>query len=569
MSRSKKLELTWVGKEERSRVEPRILIEDANTSHLATAKVAGDYFDNRLIKGDKLLALKALESEFTGKIKCIFLDPPYNTGSAFEHYDDGVEHSEWLSLIRDRVELCRNLLSDDGSIWVSLDDNEAFHFKVMMDEVFGRRNFVQCVIWHKRTSPANDALYFSRDHDYIFVYAKNINSWKPNRLDFSAAQEANYRNPDNDPRGAWNSAAYTCAKSADERPNLYYPIINPNTGKEIWPKKTRVWAFGPETHAKHVADNMIYWGIDGSSSSPRIKKFLSTAKPVVPRSFWANSDVGHNQEARAESLALFANNPFSSPKPERLLKRVLEIATNVGDLVLDSFAGSGTTGAVAHKMGRRWIMVELGDHAQSHIVPRLRKVIDGTDPGGVTESTGWKGGGGFRFYRLAPSLLERDRWGNWIISREYNPTMLAEAVCKHMGFTYAPSQDPSEYWEHGYSSEKDFIFVTTNALTHEMLDAISYDVGPDRHLLICCKAFSTKRPDAFQNLTLKRIPHAILDTCEWGRDDYSLKIASLPEVDRAADEPEYEVATKAAAGRSRRLEGVNPGLFDTPVDAES
>jgi adenine-specific DNA-methyltransferase len=245
----------------------------------------------------------------------------------------------------------------------------------------------------------------------------------------------------------------------------------------------------------------------------------------------------------------------------------LTIATNPGDLVLDSFAGSGTTGAVAHKMGRRWIMIELGDHAITHIVPRLRKVVDGEDKGGVTEATGWNGGGGFRFYRLAPSLLEKDRWGNWVISKEYNPAMLAEAMCKHMGFTYAPSQDPSEYWNHGTSSERDFIFVTTNALTHEMLEAISYDVGPDRHLLICCKAFSTRRPESFQNLTLKRIPQAVLHTCEWGRDDYSLRVASLPEAERVTDEALPAVVQPASRTRSK-TQG-QPGLFDEPVEAEA
>jgi adenine-specific DNA-methyltransferase len=254
---------------------------------------------------------------------------------------------------------------------------------------------------------------------------------------------------------------------------------------------------------------------------------LTDAKAVVPRSIWPNSEVGHNQEARAESLALFGQKPFSSPKPERLLERIIHIATNAGDLVLDSFGGSGTTGAVAQKMGRRWIMVELGDHAVTHIVPRLKKVIDGEDKGGVTEATSWESGGGFRFYHLAPSLLEKDKWGNWIIAKTYNPTMLAEAMCHHMGFTFEPSQDIAEYWKHGHSSERDFIFVTTASVTHGQLKAISHDVGPDRTLLICCKAFNA-RLDDFENLTVKKIPHAILNRCEWGRDDYSLEIANLP-----------------------------------------
>ncbi len=241
-----------------------------------------------------------------------------------------------------------------------------------------------------------------------------------------------------------------------------------------------------------------------------------------------------------ESQAIFGKeNPFPTPKPERLLQRIFAIATNPGDLVLDSFAGSGTTGAVAHKMGRRWIMVELGDHAVTHIVPRLKKVIDGDDKGGVTETAGWQGGGGFRFFNLAPSLLEADKWGRWVIAKEYNAAMLAEAMCKHMGFSYAPAQEVADYWKHGFSSERDFIYVTTLSLTHDQLRAISEDVGPDRTLLICCKAFNA-RVEEFENLTVTKIPHAILSRCEWGRDDYSLKIASLPERDSLeADTPDF------------------------------
>lgn len=280
MAGKTKLELTWIGKNERPRLEPRILIEEPEFSYHAETRREGDHFDNMLVHGDNLLALKALETDpnVRGKVKCIFIDPPYNTGSAFEHYDDGVEHSLWLSLMRERLVLLRALLSESGSIWITLDDNEAHYLKVLCDEVFGRKQFVSTISWQKRTSPANDAIFFSRDHDHIFVYAKNIESWRPNRILFGEAQQSNYKNPDNDSRGPWNSAAYTCAKSASERPNLYYPIVNPNTGEEIWPKKTRVWAYGPETHAENVANNMIYWGASGSSSSPRIKKFLSTAK---------------------------------------------------------------------------------------------------------------------------------------------------------------------------------------------------------------------------------------------------------------------------------------------------
>ncbi len=215
---------------------------------------------------------------------------------------------------------------------------------------------------------------------------------------------------------------------------------------------------------------------------------------------------------------------FDTPKPEKLNYRIFQIATNPGDLVLDSFAGSGTTGAVAHKMGRRWIMVELGQHAQTHIVPRLRKVIDGSDPGGVTKAVDWPGGGGFRFYRLAPSLLEQDRWGNWVINKQYNAAMLAEALCKLEGFTYAPSD--TLYWQHGHSTERDFIYVTTASLSHAQLQQLAGDVGPERTLLVLCAAFRGR--SEYPNLTIKKIPRQVLSRCEWGHDDYSLQVENLP-----------------------------------------
>ena len=363
--------------------------------------------NNLLIQGDNLEALKALLPFYRGQVKCIFIDPPYNTKSAFEHYDDNLEHSQWLSMMLPRLQLLRELLSDDGSIWVTIDDNEGHYLKVLMDEVFGRGNFVANLAWHKRVSPANDAHYFSNDHDHILVYAKTKAKWTPNKLPRSEAQQKYYTNPDNDPRGPWNSAAYTCAKTADERPNLYYPLKHPKTGEEVWPKRTRVWAFGRETHAEHVRNNMIYWGVDGGASLPRIKKFLDGSGDVVPRSIWAHEDSGHNQEAMLEGLALFESARFGTPKPERLLQRILQVATQPNDLILDSFLGSGTTAAVAHKMGRRWIGIEMGEHAATHCLPRLQKVVDG-EQGGISQTVGWQGGGGFRFLALGAPIFDAD-----------------------------------------------------------------------------------------------------------------------------------------------------------------
>lgn len=562
--RGQKLELTWVGKEERPRLEPRILIEDPALSYAAPTRRESDLFDNCLIQGDNLLALKALEAEFAGQVKCVFIDPPYNTGSAFEYYDDGLEHSLWLTMMRDRLELIYRLLTDDGSLWLTLDDNEAHYAKVLCDEVFGRSNFVTNIIWEKADSPRNSARQFSTDHDHILVYSKQPD-WIPRRL--ARTEEANsiYSNPDDDPRGPWLPGDPYANKPYSKG---QYTIIG-RTGRAFTPPPGRYWRVSEDKLRELDTDGRVWWG-PNQSARPSIKRYLTEVSDLVPRTLWSKNDVGSNRTSKNELRALFPGDiSFDTPKPEMLLSRVLSVATNPGDLVLDSFSGSGTTGAVAHKMGRRWIMIELGDHAKTHIVPRLRKVIEGVDKGGVTEVVGWQGGGGFRFYRLAPSLLEKDRWGNWVISKDYNSAMLAEAMCKHMGFTYAPSQDPLDYWRHGHSSERDFIFVTTHALTHKMLEAISYDVGPDRHLLICCKAFSTARPDTFANLTLAKIPHAILSTCEWGRDDYSLRIAGLPAAGQQPSTEEPEGGPEPKTARGKRAGAGGPTLFDVAADAES
>jgi adenine-specific DNA-methyltransferase len=360
---------------------------------------------NMLIQGDNLEALKSLLPLYAGKVKCIYIDPPYNTRSAFEHYDDNLEHSVWLSMMYPRLELLRELLSEDGSIWVSIDDNEAHYLKVVMDEVFGRSNFIVDISWHKRVSPANDTKYFSNDHDHIFVYTKQKTSWSPNRVKDNPSQLKYYNNPDNDPRGLWNSTAYTCAKSINERPNLYYSITNPNTGLEIFPKKTRVWAFNKKTHLSNVSNGLVYWGKNGDAKTPRFKKFLAVSKGVVPRSIWNFDETGHNQQSNQEAEMLFGEALFSTPKPERLVQKILKVATETGDLVLDSFLGSGTTAAVAHKMNRRYIGIEMGDHAVTHCQPRLRKVVEG-EQGGISKSVEWQGGGGVNFFRLGEPVFD-------------------------------------------------------------------------------------------------------------------------------------------------------------------
>jgi adenine-specific DNA-methyltransferase len=554
-----KLELTWIGKENRPKLEPRILIEDPGKSHHASFRVGDkDLFDNRLIFGDNLLALKALEQEFAGKIKCIYIDPPYNTGSAFAHYDDGVEHSLWLSLMRDRLEILRSLVAEDGAIWINLDDNEAHYCKVLLDETFGRPNFVANVVWQKRTSP-DMRTWLGAGHDHIFVYARNTAKMKLNKLVKTQEQVAQFKNPDNDPRGPWVSSDYT---AQGFRPNQMYKIKTPG-GKVYSPPKGVCWKNVEEVFLALAADNRIWFGKAGNGM-PRRKTFLSESEGNQSWTWWPNDEVGHTQEAKKESIALFGEEKvFDTPKPERLLHRVISLATNPGDLVLDSFAGSGTTGAVAHKMGRRWIMVELGEHCHTHIIPRLKKVIDGEDKGGITEAVGWKGGGGFRYYHLAPSLLQKDEFGNWVISKEYNPSMLSEAMCKLEGFTYAPSD--TVYWQHGHSTETDFVYVTTQTLTREQLQKLSDEVGGSRSLLIMCGAFRVKNIDEFPNLTVKKIPKVVLNRCEWGKDDYSLEIKNLPmkSPDELGEPEAPSVGRKPRSKAERRAQAAGqPALFD-------
>lgn len=575
MSGKQRLELTWIGKENRPRLEPRILLEDPEKSYHAKMRVTdNDIFDNRLIFGDNLLALKALEQEFAGKVKCVFIDPPYNTGSAFTHYDDGVEHSIWLSLMRDRLELIRKLLSKDGSLWITIDDNEAHYLKVLCDEVFTRPCFIADIAWKRRDGAPNDRKIGST-YDHVLVYSKERTGGakKTNaeeafnlmlRTEKADSQYQAYEEPFGfDERGPFRKVDSTGnAKGGRFVQSLIYPVTNPFTGDQVFPRKGRCWVYKKEEMLAMVADRRFFWGKDGKAGTPMRKLFKSEAKAgMTAPTIW--DDVGLNQHAAREIELLFGEKAsFETPKPEGLMRRIIEIATNPNDIVLDSFAGSGTTGAVAQKIGRRWIMVELGEHIHTHIIPRMKKVIDGEDTGGVTEATGWKGGGGFRYFHIAPSLLEKDRFGNLIISRQYNAGMLAEAMCKIMGFIYAPSDEL--YWQQGQSTESDFIYITTQTLTRDQLAKLSDEVGDTRSLLICCAAFRGKA-DAFPNLTVKKIPSAVLAKCEWGHDDYSLNVANLP---KAA--PPVEVVPtdsgQTLTPKQARRRAAQPNLFTIDGD---
>lgn len=375
--------------------------------------------DNWLIQGDNLEALKALLPFFAGRVKCIYIDPPYNTRSAFEHYDDNLEHSQWLSMIYPRLELLRELLAEDGSIWVSIDDNEAHYLKVVGDEVFGRANFILDIAWQKRDGPPNDRK-IGGVHEHILVWAKakkteskkTIAEERFNlmpRTDKANAQYQVFNEPNGpDPRGPFRKIDTTAnGKGGRYVESLYFPVTNPHTGQEVWPRQGTCWRHNKADMDALQRDNRLYWGVKGTATTPMRKLFEFEAKNgMTTPSLW--NDVGFNQHASSEIEKLFGEKAaFETPKPETLLQRILHIATNPGDLVLDSFLGSGTTAAVAQKMGRRWIGIEMGEHAQTHCLPRLQKVVAG-ESGGISESVGWQGGGGFHFYQLGQPVFEAD-----------------------------------------------------------------------------------------------------------------------------------------------------------------
>lgn len=588
MTKKQKLELTWIGKDNRTKLEPRILLEDPEKSYHAKHRVTeNDVFDNRIILGDNLLALKALEAEFAGRVKCIYIDPPFNTQQAFEYYDDGLEHSLWLSLMRDRLEIIRRLMTSDGTLFVHIDDNELGYLIALLDEIFGRINRIAVVTFKQGSATGHKAINpgVVSTSNFLVIYARDKSVWAPNRV-------------------------YTARAERDRRYGQYIENRHESYSEWRFTKLTTAFATSlklPErglkkalgdTYEKRLsqfviqnADSVIRFARpDYKSVSGDARKMIDASRANPKQVMLLERDgfsdmyfVGgerilfykdklkmiDGEYVSGEPLTTIWDDVLSNnlhneggvefpkgKKPEALIKRCLDLATQPGDLVLDSFAGSGTTGAVAHKLGRRWIMVELGPHCDTHIIPRMKKVIDGGDPSGVTKAVNWQGGGGFRYYKLAPSLLEKDKWGNWVISKDFNSTMLAEAACKLEGFTYAPSD--VVYWQHGHSTERDFIYVTTQSLTADQLNALSEEVGSERTLLVLCSAFRGKA-NRWPNLTIKKIPKQVLNRCEWGHDDYSLKVENLPEA------PAVSADGHSPAGRGRTTNPGQQGLFDEEV----
>lgn len=547
-----KLELTWIGKyDEHEPIEPRILIENPDYSYgtveTGTLPNGKPWNGNMLIHGDNLLALKALEENYTGAVKCIYIDPPYNTGNAFEHYDDGLEHSIWLSLMRERLTILYNLLTPNGVLFINLDEIEHAYCKIICDEIFGRQNFLGDLIWQKRKGGGNDSRFFAIDHDYIIVFAKSADK-KIHTKQWTVSQSAEYLKrykeiDENGRRFYWDTLARDGLQNAIpvsiECPDGTILHINSQKSQETINA-------GLKSGTVRLTKSKKGWTLHHRVYMPEGQVLRSIL-----------TDVGTNKSAKDEIKELFKDDKsFDYPKPETLIAKILELATNPGDLVLDSFLGSGTTAAVAQKMGRRYIGVELGQHAYTHCVPRLKMVTDGTDQGGISKAQNWKGGNGFKFYELAPSLLKEDKFGNLVINKEYNADMLAAAMAKQEGFTYAPSADV--YWKQGYSSESDFIYTTTQFMTVEGLASIAEQMAEGESLLVCCTAFQSECKRAFENITIKKIPQMLLGRCEFAHDDYSLNIIDMPRVDEEEEEPLEEETDTAEGGEVKQDESAAP-----------
>jgi adenine-specific DNA-methyltransferase len=509
----------WVDRDDFRVTETRLLQNVASVGEVSDEGKRAE--DNLLIAGDSADALRSLTrlpefaDVYQGKVKLVYIDPPFNTGQAFTHYDDGLEHSVWLTMMRDRFLLIRDLLAPDGSVWVHLDDAEMAYCKVLMDEVFGRPNFVATVVWEKTTSARNDARLFSTDQDYLLVYSRNPDSFKPRKVAHTAAADKAYKNQDNDPRGPWREVDYKCPKTADERPNLYYPIIHPFTGKEVWPRRERVWAYGKDEYERHVAEGLLFWGKTGNYSFPKLKKFLTDrrADGTPPRTLWPTSEVDQSRTAKAESKKLFdGGTPFTTPKPERLLQRVIHLATEPGDIVLDCFGGSGTTAAVAHKMERRWVTVEReNETVQSFIRPRLEKVVNGEDSGGISESVGWEKGGGFRHLQVAPSMYEyaagRVLLAPWVVEASF-----CEAACAQMpGFAMDLAPEPPFVGRKG----RQRLAVIDGLVTESSVQAIVDRLEEDERVVIIGKSYLREASQLLASISpgsrIKKAPHDLLD----------------------------------------------------------
>ena len=573
-----KLELTWYGKEEPIVVEPRILIEDTSLSNCEQDPDT----ENMIIHGDNLLALKALESKYAGQVKCIYIDPPYNTGSAFEHYDDNLEHSTWLQLMKARFEILSNLLMPEGRIFVQIDDEEYAYMKVLMDEVFGRSNYINTIsVLMKNIAGASgggEDKRLKKNIEYIVIYAKDYNKVKSFKPVYSYSPISKLVEEYRDEGKSWKYTSVlfnpgekvyvgsTVDGDGNEikiyrRDNYVIKSINAIIKEE---KLTEAEAY------KKYAKCIFQTAMPQSSIRPRVMEKVKEiglesdlySIEYIPKT-GRNKGLLYEQFYKGASFRLFAwlkdvaeeidgelykrnlqgtywdfvgetknltkegNVEFpNGKKAERLIKRVFELSTNPGDLVLDSFLGSGTTAAVAHKMGRKYIGIEMGDHAYTHCKKRLDRIIFGDDNGGITSDVRWQGGGGYRFYELAPSLINIDDFGEAIINPDYDADMLAAAMALHEGFTYQP--DEKLFWKQSVGNENSYLFVTTRHLNSTFLDSIKDTMEENEYLIVACRSYDAGLDKVYSNITIKKIPQMLLERCEFDKSDYNLNIVHPP-----------------------------------------
>lgn len=567
-----KLELTWVGKyDEQKPVEPRILIENPRYSYgtVETGVLPNGkpWNGNMLIHGDNLLALKALEQNFTNAVKCIYIDPPYNTGNAFDQYDDNVEHSLWLSLMRERLYLLKQLLRPDGVIFVQINDDEAAYLKVLLDEVFGRNNYETTFyvkVRHEDRILREDIRY-QLVIEQVFCYRKSNSFVPPRRPKIkNALDDYEYKiTVSTSPKEithiglydveVYDKSAYTLTRveKGEGDFKLYQIrgslITQSGSASEYYEKNLRARR---ESDGLGTLYKVVGMGINGDGLGYRYifqphKENSKNGFYLQGRPLKVKVDKGLPYPNYYDYVQIFNNAGYEGgvdfkggKKPESFLKFILSLSgVQSGDIVLDSFLGSGSTAATCQKLGYNWIGVELGEHAYSHCYPRLKRIVDGDDETGISEAVNWHGGGGFKFYELAPSLLKEDQFGHLVINKEYNADMLAAAMAKQEGFTYEPSEDV--YWKQGRSSENDYIYTTTQFMTLESIAAIAEQMSEGESLLICCTAFQKECRNRFSNITIKKIPQMLLGRCEFNHDDYSLNIIDLPQVE-CDDEPEDE-----------------------------
>ena len=585
-----KLELTWIGKGEEPKLEPRILIENPEYSY-------GDpKSENMLIHGDNLLALKALEQEYAGKVKCIYIDPPYNTGAAFELYDDNIEHSIWLDLMKKRLVILKNLLSNNGFICVHIDDSEGHYLKVLMDEVFGRNNYLTTFYIRVRypDKTLKQDMNFHKEIEQIHIYRKIFGA-KPNLNEIEANFDKYIYYFEELEEGInMELGGKKVVRFSNNQYKIKKGIGSKNGRKEIWATGSildgnssgrffrdyisgryendglgvlyKVYGIGDDQfdyryftgpQRENATKGKYYQGV------PKVQiENQETIKKKPINNFY--DLAGSFGNCRHEGGVDFR----SGKKPEKLIQILLTHFSDEGDIILDSFLGSGSTCATAYKMNRKWIGIELGSHVFSHCITRLKSIQKGTDLTGVTNEVNWKGGGGFKFYTLAPSLLKQDKFGNWVISQEYNADMLAAAMAKQEGFKYQPHEN--NYWKQGQSSEHDYIFTTTQFVTVETLDSIKDEMLPGETLLICCKSFQKECIGKFNNITIKKIPLILLGRCEFGKEDYSLNIINMPKSDSESEDDQndlHAIEDKRSVQEIVRINKKNkkddtPTLFD-------